>query len=223
MWKLCHNRLPSNKILAQKKIIPENYCPRCNTEVETNLHCIFFCKNISHIWFASSLGFKPCLWNHQVFSLKNIFKNLSHICVKEDLKDKLALFCSIAYFIWVDRNSVVFQKTRPKSAQQVLLQATSSLLLNPHTHFPLEHFTYTIPKGFTNPLFLISDGGFNLSLSAASISYGYLGLNGDFKPLFFGTGRSTWSSAEEADFFWDSSSSFRSFEGRFFECNYYFK
>lgn len=50
-------------------------------------------------------------------------------------------------------------------------------------------------------VYLVSDGGFRMTDGGEIISYGYLGLNHLFEPLFFGAGRGTGYSAEEAEFF----------------------
>lgn len=56
-WKLSHNKLQTKDIL-KFFFTKDDICPIRHKKLETNLHSIFFYKNIKHIWFYSSLGFK---------------------------------------------------------------------------------------------------------------------------------------------------------------------
>lgn len=54
---------------------------------------------------------------------------------KEDTDFNLALFASIAYFIWLDRNKQFFKKTKPLQPKQILNQdspQSSPLLFQNH-------------------------------------------------------------------------------------------
>lgn len=44
--------------------------------------------------------------------------------------NNLSLLCSIAYFIWMDMNNLIFQYHKPLPAHTIMNQAISSLLYN---------------------------------------------------------------------------------------------
>lgn len=67
-----------------------------------------------HIWFASPLGFMTKLWENGDLNLCSLYENFIKFTNKEDESLNLTLLCSLAYFVWIDRNNIVFNKSKPE-------------------------------------------------------------------------------------------------------------
>lgn len=199
MWKICHNILPTKKILFKKKVIENNLCPRCHNLEESNLHAIFFCPLIQHVWFASPLGFKPLLWNSDTFTIENMFNTLMSLSTKENLDFNLALLTTIAYFLWLDRNNQVFQHSKPLTANSILTQALASITREPLLPNPQYSEKICIPKCLSDCSLILVDGGFDEGNYGKKASYGFFAFENCSSPYFMGAGIADGESAEESE------------------------
>lgn len=102
---------------------------------------------------------------------------------KEDSNFNLTLFAAIAYFIWLDRNNQIFQKTKPLQAKQTLNQAMASIITTTISESPQRAIDICLPSTPKDYSILITDGSF---MTQTSCSYATFSMS--ISPLFMGVG-----------------------------------
>ncbi|PNY07262.1 ribonuclease H [Trifolium pratense] len=58
LWTTIHNSLPTREMLTHRGILHGNLCPRCNTHLETTLHCLRDCDFAQSIWKSTGFSSK---------------------------------------------------------------------------------------------------------------------------------------------------------------------
>lgn len=96
--------------LKRRLVIAEDCCEHCKRELEDVLHSLWGCPLLSPVW-----TYYTC-WN---FRDTKVFMNFI-----EDSKD-LALFATIAWFVWYQRNAMRTSSVQ-YSIQQVLHEAQAT-------------------------------------------------------------------------------------------------
>ncbi|KAF5205698.1 Reverse transcriptase zinc-binding domain [Thalictrum thalictroides] len=197
-WKCIRNCLPTKSNLHFRNITKNDLCPMCLMHSETLSHCLFTCPLISPIWFASNLGIRFMGWDttYSCLDIVNHFQN------KTDFSDFLASLSSIAYFIWMHRNNVVFNHINPNpsfqhvliSAQRSILHHKTSEILDANTIPPCP----ALPNHVKHSLYLlITDGSYDEQKQIGGCGF----LFGKYSqlPIFAGSNQHSSASDEEAE------------------------
>ncbi|XP_050229230.1 uncharacterized protein LOC126678374 [Mercurialis annua] len=99
--------LPTGEQLLQRFNITLN-CVHCGG-VESINHLLFFCRFVQRIWFASPLGLNTLRLQNQPFPLLWRQVTADLLC-QDPSQSSLNLCCFICWFIWKQRNSLLFDQ-----------------------------------------------------------------------------------------------------------------
>lgn len=166
---------------------------------ETNVHCIFFCQEVIHIWFGSPLGFMSMLWTNGELNMCSLFENVKMCTIKEYEATILATFSSLDYCIWLDRNNVVFQGAKPQNAISIIQKACFSFTLDSHIIEPRCSNSMCIQDIFREYSFIIVDGGFIEQIDDYKGSFGFCAYKGKGYFLLLGTEKSQSKTGKEGE------------------------
>lgn len=72
------------------------------------------------------------LWDNGELSVCSLIEKFKKIANKEAEASNLDLLCSLAYYIWIDRNIIVFHKAKPQNALSIIRQVISSITMDSH-------------------------------------------------------------------------------------------
>jgi len=120
VWRATLGRLPVRTTLDKMGIdVDSVLCSRCKSEVETIEHALFKCDKVKTLW--SGVG---RWWNLNVESC-NSLDELTNVDAQSGRNKKgarrwVAVIRCIMYFIWMDRNKVVFVQSG-SSVEDILL------------------------------------------------------------------------------------------------------
>lgn len=103
IWRACLGIIPTNELLWHRHMRKEGFCPVCRCEMESVVHALWCCSAANDVWLQSGLRVQK--WGRLIHS----FFDLMEFLQTGLLVDDALLFCCIAYFIWEQRNKVVFE------------------------------------------------------------------------------------------------------------------
>ncbi|KAK4274665.1 hypothetical protein QN277_017856 [Acacia crassicarpa] len=109
IWRILNNAVATNGALYKRRRSQNRICPICTDAVETVEHLFFHCPWTRCVWFGSSLGVKL-----DVVSILNFNAWWIQISGMSSLdQHNLSLICWILWFIWKQRNNLVFDHKDP--------------------------------------------------------------------------------------------------------------
>lgn len=112
IWKLLHNRLPSNSNLARVGLHVNPYCLHCNNQVEDSYHIFFNCTKAADLWNELTAKVKqPCTLKASDFAPHNWYHTWKRVNNKRFdnliLWNKLFFLCF--WTVWLNRNDDRFK------------------------------------------------------------------------------------------------------------------
>ena len=103
-WRACRCILPTRVNLSKKRIIADNRCEACKTELETEIHAIWNCGVAQDIWAGCSRRLQKCHMGPE--DMMRLWEELTGRLTI----DELELFLVQAWFIWNQRNALIHGK-----------------------------------------------------------------------------------------------------------------
>ncbi|XP_062145408.1 uncharacterized protein LOC133852660 [Alnus glutinosa] len=105
LWRACNDILPTKNNLYKRKVVIDQLCPICNSEVESVGHALWRCVSAQAVWCCCEGPIQKSSVAAEEFI--DIFDALC-----DRLEDtELEGFVSIAHKLWTRRNKVVFGGT----------------------------------------------------------------------------------------------------------------
>lgn len=90
--------------LVQRRIIHDNRCESCKTEVEMGIHALWNCGVFREIWVGCSTRLQKCVGD-QADMLQIMEELVNQLCT-----DELEQFLVQAWFIWQQQNAMIHRK-----------------------------------------------------------------------------------------------------------------
>lgn len=103
IWRACLGILPTNELLWHRHMRKDGFCSVCGCEMESVVHALWSCSAANDVWLQSGLSVQK--WDRLIHSFFDLMELLQ---TRLSLDDAL-FFCCQAYFIWEQRNKVVFE------------------------------------------------------------------------------------------------------------------
>ena len=103
IWRACLGILPTNELLWHRHMRKDGFCSVCGCEMESVVHALWSCSAANDVWLQSGLSVQK--WGRLIHSFFDLMELLQ---TRLSLDDAL-FFCCQAYFIWEQRNKVVFE------------------------------------------------------------------------------------------------------------------
>jgi hypothetical protein len=94
LWTALQNALPTKSMLSHRGMLQDIFCPRCNADEETTLHCLRDCEFVKCFW--KSFGFT----NHTFFQDDNLYSWLRHNIDGPSVFP----FLAVVWWLWKARN-----------------------------------------------------------------------------------------------------------------------
>ncbi|KAJ9559867.1 hypothetical protein OSB04_005027 [Centaurea solstitialis] len=114
VWRLRLGRLPTRDVLDKMGVdLDTHLCPRCGEEVETLNHAFFTCEKLKLFWKLIGRW-----WNMEIENLNHLQEFVDAGAQQRGANAKgidrwRATLWSLLYFIWANRNKLVFEKEAP--------------------------------------------------------------------------------------------------------------
>ncbi|KAF4355512.1 hypothetical protein G4B88_028660 [Cannabis sativa] len=97
-----HRALPTNSQLIRRKVLVQPMCSRCGEEVESSEHALVFCSSLLPRW--TNMRVWHHLYRGRMGSLAELLVYLFDVLSKEEFE----LISMVWWWVWYDRNSVLF-------------------------------------------------------------------------------------------------------------------
>ncbi|KAM6553636.1 hypothetical protein CsatB_014398 [Cannabis sativa] len=108
VWRMYFRALPTNSQLIKRKIPLQPLCHRCGDETESPEHALIFCSSLRPLW--SKLQLWKVIDRGRAGSLAELLVYLFEVLDA----DQFALLAMIWWWVWYDRNSVLFGKKQSR-------------------------------------------------------------------------------------------------------------
>ena len=120
-WLIWHDRIPTQKLLFNRKIVPNPICNLCDSSEEDILHVLRDCDNIREVW--NLIPFETFLENTETeeWFTKNLFNPELFRGIPWN-----TLFSFICYGAWTTRNKFLFESTPIPPPAQILQRACAA-------------------------------------------------------------------------------------------------
>ncbi|MBA0636790.1 hypothetical protein Godav_029401 [Gossypium davidsonii] len=105
IWRISWNFIPSFCNLKIKRVVVNTQCPRCDCEEENSYHIFQQCPTVIEVWSKLNMSW---VLNQ---SNKNIWSWLTGIFGQGN-DEQLRIFCCGLWFIWFNRNQLVYEKKK---------------------------------------------------------------------------------------------------------------
>ncbi|KAF4366593.1 hypothetical protein F8388_004257 [Cannabis sativa] len=102
LWRMYHRALPTNSQLIRPKVLVQPICNRCGEEMESLEHALVFCSSLLPLW--TNLRVWHHLYRGRTGSLAELLVYLFDVLSKEEFE----LISMVWWWVWYDRNSVLF-------------------------------------------------------------------------------------------------------------------
>ncbi|KAK3204144.1 hypothetical protein Dsin_018190 [Dipteronia sinensis] len=104
LWKVSNNAIPSLENLFRRKVNLVLCCGRCEEEVESTSHALFWCTEVEKVWEFTEFGLL-------LGELKGLgcLEILCWFSLKID-REAMARFAMVLWGIWFNRNQLVHNK-----------------------------------------------------------------------------------------------------------------
>jgi ribonuclease HI len=99
LWTMLHSALPTKAMLFHRRIIQDSSCPRCNSSIETTIHCLRDCAFVKQVW--TSLGYS----DSDFFQGEDLYTWLRHGLDHHTSP----LFMAALWLIWCARNKLCIE------------------------------------------------------------------------------------------------------------------
>ena len=103
-WRACRNILPTRVNLLRKRIIEDNRCEVCKTELETEIHALWNCVGAQDVWAGCLARLQKCQVGQD--DMIKLWDELTARLTAEELE----LFLVQAWIIWNQRNAIIHGK-----------------------------------------------------------------------------------------------------------------
>jgi hypothetical protein len=134
VWRIIHNKMPTDDNLIHRGCIVVSVCPFCLSTYETTIHLFLSCSFALQLWNWLE-GILECTLN--TTSVLNLFEDLPHPWSALLLNLARASFIHVLHTIWMGRNGIRFNNCviNVHAAKMKILTsiATSAPLLDGHT------------------------------------------------------------------------------------------
>lgn len=121
LWKACHNCLPIQVNLRQRRLCSSAMCPICGEVEETMEHAFLLCDWTRPLWFGSQMSLCP-----RPSNMISNFLTWFGQCITEFKKTSgffdnvlTSLSCTL-WTIWKTRNNCVFEGTKPQPTTTII-------------------------------------------------------------------------------------------------------
>ncbi|XP_056695811.1 uncharacterized protein [Spinacia oleracea] len=101
LWQICHNSIPTRDILFQRKILPFNVCPLCDTYIESINHLFIQCPTAKQIWNLDHTK----KWLDFSIPFCDFFETIDYL---RKYQQTLCKFLFIIWTLWKERNDCIF-------------------------------------------------------------------------------------------------------------------
>ncbi|KAF7811652.1 reverse transcriptase [Senna tora] len=161
-WKLGHDGIACNGILASRNIPTDGLCPLCAVDFESPYHLFVDCNVTKLVWQAGANNFKA-------FALNDFFgwlrENVLCSSISNDLKIPHGTFFTyIMWHIWVARNKKVFFSNEAFSPSSIIhLAMARAAHLVPNSK--LDRMVSNVELSWTPP----ESGWFKLNVDGSCI------------------------------------------------------
>ncbi|XP_060961202.1 uncharacterized protein LOC133031689 [Cannabis sativa] len=108
VWRMYFRALPTNSQLIKRKIPLQPLCHRCGEEMETSEHALVYCSSLRHLWLKLQLW--KVLSRGRSASLAELLVYLFEVLDA----NRFTLLAMVWWWLWYDRNSVLFGKTQSR-------------------------------------------------------------------------------------------------------------
>ncbi|KAM6596535.1 hypothetical protein CsatA_007059 [Cannabis sativa] len=108
LWRMYHRALPTNSQLLKRKLLVQPLCHRCGEETESPEHALVYCSSLCPLW--SKLRLWNVLNRGRCGSLSELLVYLFEVLERSDF----ALLAMVWWWVWYDRNSVLFGKKQSR-------------------------------------------------------------------------------------------------------------
>uniref|UniRef100_A0A2N9GPD6 Uncharacterized protein n=1 Tax=Fagus sylvatica TaxID=28930 RepID=A0A2N9GPD6_FAGSY len=98
LWRACHDSLPTNSGLFQRKVLPNPLCGLCQSQREDSLHALWACSQLSQVWNGAPEF--SVFQNRDPRSFSDLVRHVMQTD-SDNLLEKLAVTC---WLIWNKRN-----------------------------------------------------------------------------------------------------------------------
>jgi hypothetical protein len=105
LWRACVGILPTNTLMCRRHLRGDGNCPSCNHDCESVEHVLWSCPVANDVWAESKL--KVLKWGRFDHSFCDLLNTARSRLGVEDLQ----LFCCVIYFIWLQRNHMVYDES----------------------------------------------------------------------------------------------------------------
>ena len=127
LWRVCSEALPTKENLRKMKILDSAECSLCQAGQELTFHATWGCDTLGHIWAP-------------VFSwISSDFPGICYVCELIQLVGqkprRLALFATVAWFIWHHRNKIRLKEECLPTVK--VFDAASNYLAKYQMKFPM--------------------------------------------------------------------------------------
>lgn len=102
MWRALTNLLPSKDQLRVRRVEVNPFCPVCNLEQESTFHCLVMCPVAVQCWGVSS-------FNKVSHTATDYIKWMEEV-VKACNRDEVAKICMLCWYLWKNRNDIVWNQ-----------------------------------------------------------------------------------------------------------------
>jgi hypothetical protein len=90
LWRACHDSLPTNSGLFQRKVIPTPLCGLCHDQREDSLHALWACSVVTQVWIVAP-EFSE-FWNSAPMSFSDLVRLVIQTAF-DLLLEKFAVTC----------------------------------------------------------------------------------------------------------------------------------
>ncbi|GKV45487.1 hypothetical protein SLEP1_g52559 [Rubroshorea leprosula] len=171
VWFLVRGRVLTNSVRFARHMTSSPVCPRCDSFIKTPVHLLRDCYYAKLVW--GLLGFATTeFFTLELFSWLRKFSASVRLSMQAGIS-RGVLFLSAIWFLWKDRNSLIFEnhRSRPQDLCALIFQqakftmiALNSILLTTPRQPRWVSWMPPVEGWFK----LNSDGSYNLSKNSAS-------------------------------------------------------
>jgi hypothetical protein len=120
VWQLLHNRVPTKKNLAHRRILGldgDESCAICGEEIETDMHLFLYCEIAQLVWLEIFSWLEvPFVLPHNLFSIFHSLKEAGNLKIRQGM----VMIChAVVWHLWKFRNAIVFDNGRGTVAELI--------------------------------------------------------------------------------------------------------
>ncbi|XP_016681349.1 uncharacterized protein [Gossypium hirsutum] len=103
VWRISWDFIPSFVKLRKRRVVSNDRCPRCNSEVEGSLHVFRDCPTTAEVWHLLNFAWAMKNRSHTIWEwLTWVFKRGNN--------DQCFSFCYALWWIWFSRNQLIHER-----------------------------------------------------------------------------------------------------------------